>query len=707
MDKKLLFTPKKIGSLEIKNRGVMTAMGVGLAKENGMASAKTVAYFKERAAGGIGLIITEYTRINEQDGITSGKQLSLATDKHIKLLRKVTETVHEYGSRLFVQLHHPGRQNIAIFPGLWPIGNKIAKVYPNYWKLFYKIMGKQDRSAANDPKMIKFMHRFMPPLKAPSAIPSGLGLSPFGNQLVEELSIPEIKRIEGQFVDAAERAQKAGADGVELHAGHGYLLNQFTSPYSNLRKDGYGGPIENRVRIIAEIIQGIKKRCGSDFPISVRLTVDEFYEKIGYPQMGITLPEGVRLAKEVERVGADALNVTIATADTQVLISEPVSYEPGWRQYLVKAIKEAVSIPIIAVGVIRTPNQAEAILRSGTQDFIGLARPMLADPQWMQKAREGRDAEISRCISCLACQESYERGMTTGEHTICAVNPRMGFETEFQLHGKRNGNGRKVVIIGAGPAGLTAARELAARKFSVLVMEAADKAGGQVTLATKPPHKAKIGWSVIDLEYQAKLAGAVIKYGVTATPALIKNEKPYAVLLATGAAPVRPPIPGADQSNVYTTTPILKGKVRFQKQKIVVVGSGMTGIETAELLAEQGNQVTVIEMAKQIAPGAFAPNVWDVVQRLKKDQVQLKTDRRLIRIQEDQVITCRPNRVQEVWEANAVVLSLGVRSENRLASQLTDHLPECKKIISIGDANQVGRIADAVASGFRAARMLN
>lgn len=703
MDKKLLFSPGKIGKLEIKNRGVMTAMGVGLGKENGMASDKTVAYFKERAAGEIGLIITEYTRVNEKDGIVSGKQLSMATDKHIEPLKKVTAAVHEYGTKFFVQLHHPGRQNIAVFPGLWPMGNKLAKVIPSYWRLFYKVMSKQDRSSANDPKMIKMMHRFMPPLKAPSAVPSGIGFSPFGNQLVEALTIDEIKKLEGQFVDAAERAQKAGADGVEIHAGHGYLLNQFTSPYSNIREDAYGGSVENRVRIIAEIIQGIKARCGDDFPISVRLTVDEFYEKIGYPKTGITLPEGVLLAKEVERVGADALNVTIATADTQVLISEPVSYEPGWRQYLVKAIKEAVSIPIIAVGVIRTPNQAEEILASGTQDFIGLARPMLADPQWMKKAQENRDEEISRCISCLACQQSYERGMTTGEHAICAVNPRMGFETDYDLYGEKNGRGRKVIVIGAGPAGLTAARELALRDFVVVLYEAADEVGGQVNLAKQPPHKDKIAWSVIDLKAQAKKAGVLIKYGVKVSADFIKEQNPYAVFIATGASAVHPRIPGADQKNVYTTTPILKGEVTIQNQKVVVVGSGMTGLETAELLSEQGNQVTIIEMADKIAPGGFEPNVWDVTQRLEENQVQLKPDRRLLEIKPDTVITSRPNNVREIWEADTVVLSLGVRSDN----QLSEELKELQHVYTVGDASKIGRIAEAVASGFRTARMLN
>lgn len=355
MKPKLLFTPGKIGQLELKNRGVMTAMGVGLAKENGEATAKTLAYFAERAAGGIGLIITEYTRINERDGIVSGKQLSMATDKHIAPFKEVVTAVHRHGTKIFVQLHHPGRENIALFPGLWPLGNRLAKIFPPYWKLFYRVMSKQDRSSINDPKLIKFMQRFMPSLKAPSDVPAGLGFSPFGNQVIKELSIPEIKQLEEQFIAAAERVKKSGADGVELHAGHGYLLNQFTSPYTNLRKDDYGGSVENRTRIIAEIIAGIKERCGADFPISVRLTVDEFYAKIGYPKIGIHLPEGVLLAQAVETAGADAINVTIATADTQVLISEPVSYEPGWRQPLVQAIKKAVTIPVIAVGVIRTP----------------------------------------------------------------------------------------------------------------------------------------------------------------------------------------------------------------------------------------------------------------------------------------------------------------------------------------------------------------
>ncbi|MCI1903386.1 MAG: FAD-dependent oxidoreductase [Enterococcaceae bacterium] len=703
MDYPKLFSPKKIGNIEIKNRGVMTAMGMGLAKEDGTATQKTIDYFTDRAKGGIGLIITEYTRINDKDAIVSGKQLSMAAEKHVEAFKKVSEAVHREGAKIFVQLNHPGRQNIAIFPGVWPLGNRAAKVFPGFWKLFYKRLSGQSRETVNDPKMIKMMHRYMPKLKAPSNVPAGLGFSPFGNQLIAPLTISEIKTLIRQFAEAAERAKRAGADGIELHAGHGYLLNQFLSPYTNIRTDEYGGSLENRTRIVQEIISAVKEKCGHDFPLSVRLTVDEFYEKIGYPKIGIHLDEGVDLAKRIETFGADALNVTIANSDTQVLISEPASFPLGWRRSLVEAVKKVVAIPVIAVGVIRTPEQAEKILKKGTQDFIGLARPLLADPEWMKKAQTGQGEQISRCISCLVCQESYESGMSQGKHTICAVNPRSGFEGEFSLRAKKDGTQRLVVIIGAGPAGLTAARELARRDFAVTVFEKAQQAGGQVNLAIEPPLKEKIGWSVIDLEKQALAAGAKIIYEKEATLAELSALEPYAIFAATGGFAAKPEIPGADQKFVYTTTPILERKVVLRDQEVVVVGSGMTGLETSEILVEQGNRVTIIEMLDEIAPGAFAPNVWDVTQRLDQGQVSYRPGRRLLSIGKESVTTVQKNNVREIFAADAVVLSMGVKSENTLAKQLKEKFAN---VSLIGDAEKSGRIVDAIHAGFRAARAL-
>ncbi|KRL13369.1 2-enoate reductase [Schleiferilactobacillus perolens DSM 12744] len=699
-----LFSPMKINQLTIKNRAVMTAMGVGLANEDGTASDRNVQYFRERAEGGVGLIITEYTRVNEKDAIVSPKQLAMSSDKDIAPFRKVADAVHAAGARIFIQLNHPGRQNVPIWPALWPTSNRLAKVIPGYWKMFYKVMGKNDRSSLEEPKMYNFMNRHFKPLVAPSNVPAGLGFSSFGHFKIHPLTVDEIHKIEQQFADAAVRASKAGADGVEVHAGHGYLLTQFLSPYTNIRTDEYGGSTENRARIVKEIIAAIRERLGADFPISVRLTVNEFYSKIGYPDQGIKLDEGVKLAKLIESYGADALNVTIGNSDTQVMISEPVTYAPSWRQPLVKAVKEAVSIPVIAVGVIRTPDQAEKILESGNQDFIGLARALLADPLWMKKAQYGTPELISRCIGCLVCQESYEAGQSTRTPTMCAVNPRMGRETLYAQNAGKDGNNRQVVVIGAGPAGLTVARELALRNFKVNVFEKEDQPGGQNRLAVAPPHKEMIGWSYIDLETQAKHYGASFHYGTEATRVIVESYHPYAVFVATGGSASKPPIPGADQDFVTTTTPILEKQVTYEGKRIVVVGSGMTGLETSEMLVEQGNQVTIVEMAEKIPPGGFAPSVWDVESRMRAGNVQYLTGRRLVSINPDHTVTTvQKDNVREILTADEVVLSLGVRPVNGLVKELAG---VCEHITPVGDAIHAGRIKDAIHTGFKAARAL-
>ena len=590
-----LFSPMKIGKIEIKNRIVMTAMGVDVSDHDGTANEKTVAYYQERAKGGVGLIITEYTRVNEKDGVVAPGQLSMSADRYIKPFRKAVDAVHDEGAKLFVQLHHPGRQNVVPLPTFWSMNEKLAKIIPGYWKMFFSIIGKANPESMSDPKMIRMMNKYMKPLRAPSNVPAGLGLSVFGNQKIKPFATEEIHTLVGQFIKAAKRVQKTGADGVELHAGHGYLLNQFLSPYTNIRTDEYGGSFENRLRIMKELIEGIHRECGTDFPISVRLTVDEFYEKIGYPEMGLHLEDGVKIARALEAYGADAINVTVGNSDTQFMITEPISFQPGWRKYLSKAVKGAVHIPIISVGVIRTPKQAEEQLTEGVQDFIGLARPLLADPDWAVKARKGDARSIQRCIGCLYCMESYENNISKGLPVTCAINPRACQETRYAKVGMEDGRGRKIVIVGAGPAGLTAARELAARKFKVTVFEKESVPGGQLQLANKPPLKEKMGWCFEDLEYRAKKSGAEILYNTIATRRLVKTRHPYAVIIAAGASAFKPGIPGAKENYVTTVTPILKGDLKYENRSIAVVGSGMTGIETAELLVEQGNKVTIIE----------------------------------------------------------------------------------------------------------------
>lgn len=694
-----LFTPMKIGPITIKNRLVMTAMCVGLAAHDGPVSEALAAYYEQRAAGGTGLIITECTRVNEKDAVSYPSMLSMSSDRYIEPMREAVERVHAHGARLFVQIFHPGRQNVAFLPALWPFNERMARIFPPYWNLYFKAASHFDASAIDDPKTARFMSKHMKPLLAPSAVPCGLGVNPVRNQSTAAMTLPQIQTLIGQFIAAAKRVKMAGADGVELHAAHGYLLEQFLSPYTNRREDSYGGSLENRMRLLREIIEGIKAECGTDFPISVRLSVDEFYDMIGYPGQGITLNEGIEMAKRLEGFGIDVLNISSGTYDTAQTSCEHISFTPGWRKHLAKAVKEQVKIPVIAANLIRTPEQAEAQLAEGTQDFIAMGRSYLSDPEWTKKAMEGRSEDILRCICCLRCMETFQENITNGKPVECAVNPHACRESETRSLPK-DGRHRPVVVVGAGPAGLTAARELAARDFKVTVLEKNSRPGGQLILAQAPPYKEKIGWLIEDLTQLAKRQEVVIEYNTMATREVIESYHPYAVLLATGADAAAPKIPGSDVGSVSTVTPVLMGERKYTDREIAVIGSGMTGLETAELLTEQGNAVTIIEMADQIAPGAYPTNSEDVIARLKKGGVRFLLGRKLERIGDGMLYLRRKDGVMEEIRTDATVLAIGVRSSNDLEKQCAGHF---ERLYTIGDAKKPGRIGNATRSAFELA----
>lgn len=698
-----LFSSMKIGRVTVKNRLVMTAMCVDLAEHDGAVSEALAAYYEERAAGGTGLIITECSRVNETDAVSNSSMLSMSHDRYIKPLCKAVERVHAHGAKMFVQLFHPGRQNVVVFPTLWKFNERMARVFPFYWDLYFKAAGKFDASAMDDPKTVKRMERYMKPLLAPSAVPCGLADNPIRNQKTVAMTVPQIKTLIGQFVSAAGRVKEAGADGVELHAAHGYLLQQFLSPYTNRRDDEYGGSLTNRMRLLKEIIDGIRKECGPDFPISVRLSVEEFYDMIGYPGQGITLDEGVEMAKRLEGFGIDVLNISSGSYDTAQTSCEPISFLPGWRKYLAKKVKEQVKIPVIAANLIRTPEQAEAQLMEGTQDFIAMGRSFLSDPEWAKKAMEGRSDDINRCICCLRCMESFQENIMNGRPVECAVNPRACRESKIPSAAPKDGRQRQVVVVGAGPAGLTAAKELAARDFKVTVLEQGAAPGGQLILAAAPPLKEKITWFTQYLTQQAVKQGAEIQYNTKADRELIDSYHPYAVFLATGGEALAPKIPGSESKAVTTVTPILTGERKYTGKEVAVVGSGMTGLETAELLVEQGNAVTIIEMADKIAPGAYSVNASDVLQRLEKAGVRFLPGRKLMRIGEGMLYLTRKDSVQEEIRTDATVLAIGVRSSNALEKECEGHF---ERLYPIGDAVKPGRIGNATRSAFEQARAL-
>ncbi|WP_029452328.1 FAD-dependent oxidoreductase [Clostridium algidicarnis] len=634
-----LFSKGKICKLEIKNRIVMPAMGTSLATSTGEASDEMIRFYEERAKGGAGLIITEITRVDNETGVGTPNQLCANNLNQIPRLEKLSRTVHRYDSKIFLQLHHPGRQSHSNL-----------------------IDGRQ--------------------IVAPSAVTS----SAIG-ELPREMTTEEVETMVKKFVTGAKIAQMGGIDGVELHGAHGYLLGQFLSPLTNLRTDKYGGDLMGRMRILTEIIMGIKSVCGPNFPISVRIDGDEFVDG------GFKLDEAIKASKYLESIGVDAINVSAGTYESVNTIIEPISYPQGWKRHLAQAIKDTVKIPVIACDVIRKPDFAESLIKEGNVDFVAVGRQLLADPEWGKKAMENRENEIRPCISCLYCIDK----LMQCETTKCAVNARMGRELEYgQL--KENGKGRVVAIIGGGPAGMESARILALKGFKPVLFEKKDVLGGSVYLGSKPPLKEKLNWFLDSLEYEINQLGVDIRLNSEPTLEDIKSLSPYAVFVATGASPIVPRLPGIDKSEVYTVIDVLECKIDIKGKNVIVVGSGMTGLETAELLAVQGNKVTVVEMQNKIGPDAYLPNLIDVTTRLKKHNVEMIPSMKLIEIKENEVSlqNTKDNTISN-RDGDVVILSLGSISNNSMINGLEKVVPIVRVL---GDAEKPGRVAEAMHTAF-------
>ncbi|SFC20986.1 NAD(P)/FAD-dependent oxidoreductase [Clostridium uliginosum] len=640
-----LFSKGKIGNLELKNRIVMPAMGTSLATSTGEASDEIIKYYEERAKGGCGLIITEITRVDNETGIGTPNQLCATDLKHIPRLEKLARTIHRYDSKIFLQLHHPGRQT--------------------------------HEKMLNGKKLV-----------APSAIMSSAVL-----EMPRELSTEEVEGLVKKFVISANIAKTSDIDGVEIHAAHGYLIGEFLSPLTNLREDKYGGSFEKRMRFLTEIVVGIKNTCGAKFPICVRIDGDEFVPG------GFTLDEAVKASVHLENLGVDAINVSAGTYESVNAIIEPISYPQGWKRHLSQAIKDKIKIPVIACDVIRKPDFAESLLEEGNLDFVALGRQLLADPEWGKKAVEGREKEIRPCISCLHCIENVMGCKTTK----CAVNARTGRELEYPAF-EKNGQNRVVAIIGGGPSGMEAARILAIKGFKPILFEKGNTLGGSVNLASKPPLKDKLTWFIDNLIYQIKQLNIDIRLNTAPSIDDLKLLNPYAVFLATGSSPIVPKIPGIEKNDVYTIVDVLNRSTSIKGENIVVVGSGMTGLETAELLVSQGKKVTIIEMQDKIGPGMYLPNLIDITTRLKKYNVGMIPSMKLVSIDKGSITienTADKTVVNKV--ADAIVLSLGVKPNNSMVTELENNFSIVKVL---GDSLIPGRIADAIQTAFEKSYVL-
>lgn len=642
-----LFKEGKIGSLTVKNRIVMPPMGTNLAGFNGEVTDELIAYYEERAAGGTGLIIVEFTCIDYEYGKGFVRQLRLDDDRCIPGMFRLANTVKKYGSRVFVQIHHAGRQSSSAL-----------------------IDGKQ--------------------IVAPSSIPS-----PAVGEVPRELTTEEVKELVEKFVQAAVRAKLSGFDGVEVHAAHGYLINQFLSPNANQRTDEYGGSFENRMRFLEEIILGIREKCGEDFPLIVRFNADDFVEG------GMDLTLGKEIAQYLEKIGVDGLHVSSGTYDSQDKIIESPLFEQGWRVYLSEEIKKVVNIPVITVGSIREPQFAENVLAEGKADFVAIGRGLITDPEWAKKAKEGREAEINKCINCLHCVHAVNRHL----HIRCSLNARVGRELEFkELNRIPGAEDRQVVVVGGGPGGVETARVLKLKGYQVTLFEKEPKLGGQLNLVDEPTYKKKMAWYLEYMRNELNRLEVDVRLNTEADVEDILALKPYAVMLATGGVPRIPDVEGTDLEHVYTYEDIKLQDRGFTNKKITVIGSGLSCHGIARRLAVAGNQVTHVEILTKSSRKMRQDTRLRLRNKLKQLNVNVITDHKLIEILPDSVVVEEPSTGKQIEiKSDYVVISMGIKPYNPLEQSLKK---EMENVFVLGDALGYGTIGDAVRDGFEKAYLL-
>ena len=639
MAKMLAFEPIKIKNMTVKNRLFMPPMGSLFGEmETNQVSDRMINYLEARAKGGIGMIMLEYTAISPA-GRAASMEIGIWDDRFIPNLRRLTDTVHKYGAKIGVQLHHAGRSTSEAKSGFQPV--------------------------------------------APSE-----EANPLRSSQPRALKKEEILEIEGEFVEAALRAKEAGFDLVEIHAAHGYLLSQFLSPHSNKRTDEYGGSLENRLRFTIETLHAVRKAVGDDYPISVRYNSEEYLED------GLTCSDAIEIAKALEANGADLLNVSQGTLDKPEYLLTAGWLEKGFNENAAAQIRKQVKVPVISVGQYHTPEVVEAALERGSADIIALGRAMIADPEFPNKMKDGRWNEIRQCIHCL--------NSCTDEPIHCTQNPLCGYEGDFKP--KAAFLRKRVMVIGAGPAGLQAAVTAAECCHDVRLYEKDEVLGGQARIASLPPHKSAFQ-NVIDYRrVRLERLRVPVFTGKAVDMAEIKKWRPDAIILATGSVPVFPPVEGADQG--VTAQDVLTQKVTTG-QNCVVVGGGSVGVETADFLIEQGKTVTLIEMLDSIgndSPYAERVRLLDIL----SEKATVVTGAALQKVDGTTVYAKQQDGSELVLEhVDSVVFACGAKVNNALAEEIKKNFPEIKVTV-VGDARKAPRrIETAIREGFLAAYFLS
>ncbi|UCF95537.1 MAG: FAD-dependent oxidoreductase [Desulfobacterales bacterium] len=660
-----IFEPIRIKALEIKNRIYMPAMHLNMAQDFAVTE-RLVDFYAERARGGVGMISVGYATVDAYSG--GPTNIGAHKDEFIPGLARLAAGIKANGARSAVQINHAGRYNFSFF-----------------------MDGR-------------------PPV-APSAVASRLT-----KETPRALERDEIKEVIDHFAQAARRIEEAGFEAVEVLCGTGYLISEFLSPLTNQRTDEYGGSFENRMRFGLEVMQAIKKVVGHDFPLIARINGNDFMPG------GSGRKELTDFAQRLTTVGVDALCVNVGWHEARV--PQIVASVPrGVFAYLARGIKERVAVPVIASHRINDPDTAREMIADGMCDMVAMGRPLIADPYLPEKARAGREREI---VHCIACAQGCFDHIFKMKPVECLCNPRAGHEKDRKI--RKTDAPQKIMVIGGGPAGMSAALAAAERGHDVTLFEKNPRLGGQLHLAAAPPGRDEFAGLVRDLANQLAVQGVKVVLNKKVGQDLIAAEKPAVVILATGATPVTPPITGADLPHVVQSWDVLADRVRTGR-RVVVIGGGAVGVETALFLAEKGTlsgdalkfllvnkaeapedlyamavkgtkEVVLIEMLEKVGKDIGLSTRWAMLQDLSRVGIKTNVATTALEITPGGVKVRLDDTVEEI-PADSVVLAAGARSYNPLRQLIEAQGIACRVV---GDAHKVGLAFDAVHQGFAAGR---
>lgn len=646
-----LFEPAKIGRLDLPNRIVMPAITTLYAGEWGEMTDTMIDYYLARAKGGVGLIIVQpcvaQTTIDQYRYMA--RVLRIDENHFIAGLSQMVETIHNTKTKVCFQ----------VTPGAG------AQAWADLW-----------RTAPSSDKEIERV--------SPSGIPS-----PYTKRKCRPLTVAEIEKIVELTGLAAGRIKQAGADAVELHAHGGYLIAQFMSPYFNKRRDKYGRNIDGRLRFLLETVKAMRNNVGADFPIIVRYSIAEYWS--GGRESG----ESQYIAKQLEQAGVDAIDISVGIYGSKLPATAPMYIPEGYLLTSAQTIREAVKLPLIVAGRLDNLALAEQVLIEGKADFIGMGRPLIADPDLPRKAAEGRAEEIRRCLFCNWCRES----LFLHKPMRCSVNAVAGLESRYGII-KPAEQKKRVLVLGAGPGGMEAARIAALRGHEVTLYEKADSLGGQLTLASKPPHK-EVFRNIIDYYsvVLSKLSNVSTELGKERIARDIAGEKPDVVIVATGGEPFIPDLPGVHGSKVVTSFQVLAGEVEVGP-KVIIAGGGSVGCETANYLARQGREVTIVEMLDEVATDMERWTRMALMDELSQGKVKIITGAEIQKITDRGVTAVDKSANPITIEGDTVVLALGVKPVSELGRELAGKI---KEVYTIGDSRKPGRILDAISNGYAVA----